>query len=510
VLLVVIVRVRLLQIPLERDEGEYAYAGQLLLEGIPPYKLAYNMKLPGTYVSYAGIMAIFGQTTAGIHFGFLLVNLVTLALLFFVARSLLDFPHAILSCVCYALLSMCSGVMGLEGHATHLVVLWALAGLLVLLKARESGRHWGFGGSGILFGLSFVCKQPGLVFAMCAGAILLRDLALCHAPQRASRIRNIAFFCAGLALPFLLTCLWMAWVGTFDRFWFWTFVYARVHARLLSWQMGRGDLAAFNEQAGALRWSWLAAGAGLICLLIDKARSEARFVIGCLLGFSLFGFTASLYFSPHYFIMVLPAVSLLIAVLARRAASAWGEAVPAACMALACMAFVFSQRELWFEQTPEAASRMLCGENPFPEAVPIAKYIRDHSKAGDTIAIIGSEPEICFYAHRHSATGYIYMYDLMQTHAFATPMQKEMMQQIEAAKPAFMLLVNVPLSWGLSTKSDLSIETWATAYATQRYGVAGKVWMLPDHTEYLWGREASTRMFDNATSITILQRMPGS
>ena len=45
--LVVAIRIRLLGIPLERDEGEYAYAGQLILQGIPPYKLAYNMKFPG-------------------------------------------------------------------------------------------------------------------------------------------------------------------------------------------------------------------------------------------------------------------------------------------------------------------------------------------------------------------------------------------------------------------------------------------------------------------------------
>src|ERR1700675_418270 len=50
--LVIAIRIRLLGIPLERDEGEYAYAGQLMLQGIPPYKLAYNMKLPGIYAAY--------------------------------------------------------------------------------------------------------------------------------------------------------------------------------------------------------------------------------------------------------------------------------------------------------------------------------------------------------------------------------------------------------------------------------------------------------------------------
>ncbi len=44
--LVIVIRIRLLGIPLERDEGEYAYAGQVMSQGIPPYKRAYNMKFP--------------------------------------------------------------------------------------------------------------------------------------------------------------------------------------------------------------------------------------------------------------------------------------------------------------------------------------------------------------------------------------------------------------------------------------------------------------------------------
>src|SRR5215469_13837236 len=69
--LIAIIRLRLLEFPLERDEGEYAYTGQLMLQGIPPYQLVYNMKFPGTYAAYAVIMALFGQTPAGIHFGIL-------------------------------------------------------------------------------------------------------------------------------------------------------------------------------------------------------------------------------------------------------------------------------------------------------------------------------------------------------------------------------------------------------------------------------------------------------
>ena len=62
-----LIRFRLRDVPLERDEGEYAYAGQLMLQGVPPYSLAYNMKLPGTYAVYAAILAVFGQTPTAVH-----------------------------------------------------------------------------------------------------------------------------------------------------------------------------------------------------------------------------------------------------------------------------------------------------------------------------------------------------------------------------------------------------------------------------------------------------------
>ena len=83
-----LIRIRLRDMPLERDEGEYAYAGQLILQGVPPYQLAYNMKLPGTYAAYAGILAIFGQTPAAVHDGTLLVNAATTFLIFLLTLRL--------------------------------------------------------------------------------------------------------------------------------------------------------------------------------------------------------------------------------------------------------------------------------------------------------------------------------------------------------------------------------------------------------------------------------------
>src|SRR5271166_443274 len=76
------VRYRLRDIPLERDEGEFAYGGQLISQGVPLYSLIYTLKLPGTYAAYAVILGIFGQSAAGIHIGMILVNAMTTLLVF--------------------------------------------------------------------------------------------------------------------------------------------------------------------------------------------------------------------------------------------------------------------------------------------------------------------------------------------------------------------------------------------------------------------------------------------
>ncbi len=137
---VVLVRLRLLGFPLERDEGEYAYMGQLILQGIPPYMSAYNMKFPGTYAMYAIIMSVFGQNIQAIHIGLILVNCAAIFLVFLLARRLLGDAGALSATAAYAVLSLSSSILGFAAHATHFVVLPALGGVLALLSAVDKDK----------------------------------------------------------------------------------------------------------------------------------------------------------------------------------------------------------------------------------------------------------------------------------------------------------------------------------------------------------------------------------
>ena len=160
------IRVRLLDMPLERDEGEYAYAGQLILQGIPPYELAYNMKLPGTDYTYALGMAVFGETSAGVHLTLLVANSVTIVFVFLLGRKLFGTMAGLVACASYGVMAVSPAVLGMAAHASHFVVLFAVPATLLLLRADETRRAATLFFSGMLYGLAFLMTQQGICFCL--------------------------------------------------------------------------------------------------------------------------------------------------------------------------------------------------------------------------------------------------------------------------------------------------------------------------------------------------------
>jgi 4-amino-4-deoxy-L-arabinose transferase-like glycosyltransferase len=124
------------------------------------------MKLPGTAAAYALIEAIFGSSGPGIHMGFLLVNSATIVLVFLLGRRLFGALGGVVASATYGLLSSTPAVLGFSAHATHFVVLPALGGTLLLLRAKESQKAALFFWSGLLLGLAPLMKQPGAFFSI--------------------------------------------------------------------------------------------------------------------------------------------------------------------------------------------------------------------------------------------------------------------------------------------------------------------------------------------------------
>src|SRR5271165_2833429 len=108
------VRFHFRNVPLERDEGEYAYMGQLILQGVAPFKIAYTMKLPGTALAYAGMMAIFGQTCAGIRIGMIVVTTLCAWPVFLLGKKLYGLLAGTIAGITYIFLAIRPGVLGID------------------------------------------------------------------------------------------------------------------------------------------------------------------------------------------------------------------------------------------------------------------------------------------------------------------------------------------------------------------------------------------------------------
>jgi 4-amino-4-deoxy-L-arabinose transferase-like glycosyltransferase len=450
----------------------------LILQGIPPYELAYNMKLPGTYYACAAGMAVFGQTAAGIHLTLLVVNALTIVFVFLLGRKLFGVTAGLAACASYGLMATSIPVFGMAAHATQFVVLFAVPGTLLLWRAFESGRRRAIFSSGLFFGLAFVMKQPGIYFGVFGFLVLLwRER---HAASSGAESgKRIGLYVFGAALPFVIICLYLAGAGVFSQFWFWTISYARAYASRVSPGDGLDYLTAYlRNESDFFAGFWILAVAGLVVAARSTAgRTQLKFVAGFLL-FSFLAVTPGLYFREHYFVLLLPAlavtVGMAVAVLQSMPAR-WMKYVPVILLAGVLTWGAWLQRWAFFAAPPLVFSGLLYRPNPFIESVTVARYIRDHSAKNARVAVIGSEPQIYFYAQRHSATGYIYTYPLMENQPYAVTMQHQMINEIETAKPQYLVIVVNRYSWLPKASSALEIFGWAEKYAATNYDRVGIV-----------------------------------
>ncbi len=516
ILLTSAVRGRLLDAPLERDEGEYAYAGQLILQGVAPYAQVYNMKMPGIYAAYALILAVFGQTHTGIHLGLLIINAATILLLFLLAKRLFGPLAGVAAAAAFALLSLGQQVQGVFANAEHFVILPVLGGLLLLVRAVDFQKRLALLAGAVLLGLAFIMKQHGAAFIVFGAIYLLfRELSRRPFTWKLLAAKGILFL-LGVLLPFGVTCLILWWVGVFDKFWFWTFDYARQYVSAIPLSVGLKNLQmVMVDIGGSTVFLWILAGIGLTSFLWSKRIRQHSLFVGGFLFFSLVAVCPGLYFRRHYFILLLPAVSLLAGIgaisirdLFARGTSALTRWVLPILLGLVILCHAsYQQRVVIFQADSRMVSRIIYGANPFPESLEVARFIKEHSDNDDTIAVIGSEPQIYFYSNRRAATGYIYTYALMEKHSYARKMQEQMIREVESASPKFLVFVNVSTSWLARPDSEKMIFEWLAQYMDKYYRKVGIIDIISQKlTVYRWGRECEDYGPRSSHWVAVLQR----
>jgi 4-amino-4-deoxy-L-arabinose transferase-like glycosyltransferase len=475
-----IAKLHLLAMPLERDEGEYAYIAQLLMHGSPLYLNAFSAKLPGIYFVYAAVMMLFGQTPFGIHLGLLILNAASTVLIFLLARRLMDARAGVIAAIAFTLLTI--GKYALAFNIEHLAVFFALSGSILMLRAVEKGR--GFLLSGLLFGLAFISKQHAAFFALFALLYLAWTL-----PAK-ERLKRIFIFLSGAALPFAALCTLFYVQGVFANFWFWVVTYASRYCTFMKFSDGmRSFLYMAGKVMGTAPLIWAAAVFGLF-RAGRLERRKALFMAGFFTA-ALLAITPGLYFRHHYFMFLFPAVALLVGLAARPRTVAVTSLV-----ILVFALTIFQERQFLFKMSPENAVRDIYVKSPINESAEVAKYLEKRSDKDPRVIILGSEPQIYFYLKTRAPVSYIYMYPLLEDTPYAAAMQERFKKEVESAAAEYLVGVHIATSWFnwyANDKISKPLFDWIETYQKEHYDIVGVVDMISrDKTIYIWDSGANT------------------
>jgi hypothetical protein len=264
---------------------------------------------------------------------------------------------------------------------------------------------------------------------------------------------------------------------------------------------------------------WLLAAGGLALAWFDERLRQARlWLAGFALASALTVFPG-FYFRVHYFLLTLPAAALFagcaVSGIVRSQKQNAGRIQPQNLLLLVYALFlagtVFINRDVWLTLTPAQAAREVYGSAPFSEAQTAAGFIRSNSVSTATVAVIGSEPEIYFLAHRHSATGFIYTYALMEAQPFALKMQDDMVREIETGRPEFIVCADNAQSLGIKPGGKVKILDWWKSYQTN-YALVGLTDILsPAKTVNVFGTN-DVALYGgvlHGTGLEIYQRKTG-
>jgi 4-amino-4-deoxy-L-arabinose transferase-like glycosyltransferase len=483
--LVLFVRLRYIDVPLERDEGEYAYAAQEILRGHIPYLHFYNMKLPGTYFGYALMFWLGGDSVVTIKTGLIVLNALSTLMVFLIAQKMFDRKTAWLSSAVYMLYSLSLNALGYTNNAEHFVVLPALTGIYCGLSGyyKKTAMRFGlYALSGFFLALAYICKQHAF------GYILFLPLWLGIKDKVFTSMKH---FSKAFLLPMLAYGMGaMSVIGSM-LFYF----YKHNALRELDFYTNKYALS-YISQAIPFKQIWLFRpifwDAPLFwflqfATLYFAFRRPTLFKDKTFL--LLFWFCTFLcihpgwFYRPHYFQLMFPGAAIATGVGLTLMNDFWQRLrytytpmnAGSVFRWLAVLACLISQFDYFFTLNNADILYKSYGNSSFDTMRDIGSELKKMMKPKGKIALLCAEPEILFYAQKQSASGFFYHYPLIEIQQYADTMTQVFIKEVEENKPEILIFCcDVQNETESNAKTQLKLTTWFQSYASD-YELIGQL-----------------------------------
>jgi 4-amino-4-deoxy-L-arabinose transferase-like glycosyltransferase len=323
------------------DEQVYSVVAREMLHGGPPYLAAIERKPPLLFTVYALILGAAGQSDwPALHLVALVWTLATMGALYVIARRLFDAKAGIMAALLYALFQMWSGYRQLAFNGELLMNLPVSLALLLTFGPPVRRSRPELFVAGALIAVAFLLKQPaGIAGLPLATYVLDPRYRGARGLSMGESVWHAAVLAMGLLATLAFSGLILTHYGILREAIFWTLTNHKSPSigpgTWYYWQVGLPKTALFLVETAPLcigAWYALRPQGAAPGGRWERLRAE-RSSLTLLLLVSFLGVLVTGQFTAHYYLQLLPALSLLAAphladALWGGAATVWGLPSP--------------------------------------------------------------------------------------------------------------------------------------------------------------------------------------
>jgi hypothetical protein len=482
--------------PLGRDEGEYAYSAQLLVQGIAPYQHAFIQKPPAVIYSYAlSDLLLPGVYWAPRVLAMIFATLAT-ALLGLIARLEFGPGYALPAMALATPMILLPRLDQVAASVELFMLLPLLATVAVYCYGRRDGnklKYWFIGG--FLAATTLLYKYTAL--PILAFVFVAWTIELWRTEGAKKIIPSIALAAGG---GILASALGLGFFVIHDggrSFWECTVVFNRYYAASNLF----GPAYFWSECKDLWRNWWILFLVPWAILLQPSRRVWIWLgVFGC----SIFGTNGGCY--GQYYIPIMPFWALLsaagIGALALHVSKWIAQPAPrvAGVATIVVLLLVLWPDAPWMFYSNARFAHEKMEESPFIEAPLAAIQVVRRSSPDDFIFVAGSEPEILYYAQRYSPTRFITSYALMDPTPLAIGYQQEAIHDLQEHPPKLIVFVQWGNSWTRQATSPPEFMDFMGDLLKEHYMLSGG-YVKADIQNGYWTTNASAAEFKKSSLL---------
>lgn len=483
IVVLLILRISLIDLPLERDESAYAYLGKRAMEGLAPYRDFYEMKPPLLFYGYGLLDLIFGYSHAGLRWGALFLTLIMCSGVYLIGRSFFGPKYGLIAALVLALFSANPYTTMVFEESELLVMALALYGIwflcrLLQKKGNPRQERWWLIGAGLLIGSSVMVKQSAIFFLGFAAVVLILLAEGENLRARLGKLIRLGlWFSLGAITPVLLCLGIILGFGVWEEFAFWNLEYPNLYTQNADEKVGLSlfwtSIESLTQQQLLL---WVIGGLGLLAIALKGLNKKMSIVLLALVLFSFFTLMPGKRYYLHYWIQFLPVVALLFAhlffkleKLGERPNLSIAKSLSLPLAALCLLIGVALSSGHWLKTDSNTLMREMFGGNPFVEDQLMARIIEAEIQPNQTVAVMGSEPQIYVYLNRKAPSRHFYTAFLSRNHRYTQSWHEEALEGLKAQKPDYVVFNILSMSWMLRPDSNQGFYQNSYSWVMENY-----------------------------------------